>query len=383
MRILHLGKYYAPERGGIERTLQALSEWTVARGEAVGVLVHQRPGVWRSSSETIGGVDVRRVACLAAPVYTPLSPTFPFALARALREFEPDVLHLHLPNPSCFAALFSARARRIPWVVHWHSDIPPDAPDWRLRLGYRAYRPFEQAMLKRAKSVIATSQSYLDASGALAPWCAKAVVIPLGIEDVATSTSKSDLWPAGNGLRLLAVGRLSHYKGFDVLIDALAKARDARLVLVGDGESNAMLRARALERGIESRMHFTGALGETELLAAYAAADAFVLPSLNRGEAFGLVLLEAMRSGLPVIASAIPGSGVGEVVVDGETGVLVPPNDRDALASAIARFDDAPLRTRLGNAGRERWAERFTLERSAQRVLALYRELADRKTLTP
>jgi len=375
MRILHLGKYYAPERGGIERYLQALSEWMTARGETVGALVHQRPGVWRSSSETIGGVEVRRVGCLAAPVYTPLSPTFPFALARALREFEPDLLHLHLPNPSCFAALFSPRARRLPWVVHWHSDIPPDAPDWRLRFGYRAYRPFEQALLKRAKVIIATSQSYLDASTALAPWRSKVAVIPLGIDEIPPPEARQDLWPAGSGLRLLAVGRLSHYKGFDVLIDALAKTRDARLVLVGEGECAATLRARAAERNVAARIHFAGGLDESRLLAAYAAANAFVLPSLNRGEAFGLVLLEAMRARLPVIASAIAGSGVGEVVVDGETGVLVAPHDVDALANAIDRFDDAALRERMGAAGRQRWAERFTLERSAQRVLASYRGL--------
>jgi glycosyltransferase involved in cell wall biosynthesis len=265
----------------------------------------------------------------------------------------------------------------LPWVVHWHSDIPPDAPDWRLRLGYRAYRPFEQALLKRARVIIATSQSYLDASTALAPWRSKVVVIPLGIDELPAPKTSRDLWPAGNGLRLLAVGRLSHYKGFDVLIDALAKTRDARLVLVGEGECAATLRARAVGRNVAERIHFAGGLDEAGLLAAYAAADAFVLPSLNRGEAFGLVLLEAMRAHLAVIASAIVGSGVGEVVVDEGTGLLVRPHDADALASAIDRFNDAALRERMGAAGRQRWAERFTLERSAQRVLASYRGLID------
>jgi glycosyltransferase involved in cell wall biosynthesis len=375
MRILHLGKYYAPERGGIESYLQALAEWMTARGETVGVLVHQRPGVWRSQVETIGGVEVRRVACLGAPVYTPMSPTFPLDLSRALREFKPDLLHLHLPNPSCFAALTSPHARRLPWVVHWHSDIPPDAPDWRLRVGYRAYRPFEQALLKRAKAIIATSQSYVDASAALASWRSKVMVIPLGIDDVAPPAQSHDLWPHERGLRLLAVGRLSHYKGFEVLIDALANSRDAQLVLVGEGESAAALRARAAERGVAQRIHFAGGLDETALLSAYASADAFVLPSLNRGEAFGLVLLEAMRAHLPVIASAIAGSGVGEVVAAGETGLLVAPNDANALAHAILQFEDAALRKRMGNAGRHRWAESFTLQRSTERVRALYRHV--------
>jgi glycosyltransferase involved in cell wall biosynthesis len=375
MRILHLGKYYAPERGGIESHLRALCEWTAARGHAVAALVHQRPGTWRTTRESIGGVEVRRVACIGAPVYTPVSPTFPLELARALRDFEPELLHLHLPNPSCFSALASVRARRLPWIVHWHSDIPPDAPDWRLRFGYRAYRPFEQALLKRARAVIATSQAYLDASEALKPWRAKTSVIPLGTDDVALPPAQPDLWPAGEGLRLLAVGRLSHYKGFDVLIDALAHTTQMRLLLVGEGECADDLRELAIERSLGNRIRFAGALDEEALLAAYATADALVLPSLNRGEAFGLVLLEAMRARLPVIASAIPGSGIGEVVVDGETGLMVAPGDAAALAIAIGRLDDPELRQRLGAGGRRRWETQFTLERAAQRWLALYENL--------
>jgi glycosyltransferase involved in cell wall biosynthesis len=375
MRILHLGKYYAPERGGIESQTQALAEWSAAQGHAVAALVHQRPGVWPTSRETLHGVDIVRVGCLGAPVYTPISPGFPFALARTLREFAPDLLHLHQPNPSCFFALASRRARSLPWVVHWHSDIPEDAPDWRLRFGYRMYRPLEQALLKRARRIVATSEAYLDASSALAPWRAKVDVIPLGAEDIALPSARADLWPAGNGLRLLAVGRLSHYKGFDVLIRALADAGDARLLLIGEGECADELRSDAAALGVADRVRFAGAVDESALLAAYASADAFVLPSLNRGEAFGLVLLEAMRARVPVIASAIPGSGIGDVVADGETGFLVEPGNAGALAAAILRMNDAALRQRMGVDGRQRWQSRFTLEQAAQRWQALYRDL--------
>lgn len=375
MRILHLGKYYAPERGGIETYTQALCEWTAARGHAVAALVHRRPGTWRTTREPVNGIEVRRVACIAAPVYTPVSPTYPIELSRALGDFEPDVLHLHLPNPSCFALLASVRARRVPWVVHWHSDIPADAPDWRLRTGYRLYRPFEQALLRRAAAIAATSDAYLDASAALAPWRAKARVIPLGTQDVARPSPRADLWPDGDGLRWLAVGRLSHYKGFDVLLRALADVPDARLAIVGDGECADSLRATARDSGVAARVRFAGSVDDATLLAAYAAADAFALPSLNRGEAFGLVLLEAMRARLPVVASAIAGSGIGEVVADGDTALLVPPGDAGALASALARLRDADLRTRMGTRGRERFEQRFTLERSARRWLALYEDV--------
>jgi glycosyltransferase involved in cell wall biosynthesis len=375
MRILHLGKYYAPERGGIESYTQALCEWTAAHGHAVAALVHQRPGLWQTTREAVNGIDVRRVACIAAPVYTPVSPTYPIELSRVLGDFAPDILHLHLPNPSCFALLASGRARRVPWVVHWHSDIPAEAPDWRLRAGYRIYKPFEQALLKRVAAIAATSDAYLDASTALAPWRAKTRVIALGAEDAALAPPRGDLWPDGAGVRWLAVGRLSHYKGFDVLIRALADVSDAQLAIVGEGECATALRKTASACGVADRVRFLGSVDDATLLAAYATADAFALPSLNRGEAFGLVLLEAMRARLPIVASAIPGSGIGEVVADGETGVLVPPGDAAALAAALARLRDANLRRRMGAQGRRRFEARFTLERSAQRWLALYEDV--------
>jgi glycosyltransferase involved in cell wall biosynthesis len=375
MRILHLGKFYPPERGGIESYTRALCEWSAAQGHAVAALVHQAPGTARTTREMLDGVDVRRVACLGSLLYTPLSPTLPIELARTLREFEPDLLHLHLPNPSCLAVLAGNAARRRPWIVHWHAEVPVDAPDWKLRAAYRAYRPFEQALLKRAHAIVTTSQPYLDASPALAPWRDKTRVIPLGVADVSPSPPRDDLWPAGNGMRVLAVGRLSHYKGFDVLIDALAKTPDARVLLVGEGECAESLGARATERGVAARIRFAGGLDDATLLAAYASADVFALPSLNRGEAFGMVLLEAMRAGLPIVASAIHGSGVGEVVADRETGFLVKPGEPDALADALGKLGDAALRARLGDAGRARFERRFTLERSAEQWLALYREL--------
>jgi glycosyltransferase involved in cell wall biosynthesis len=372
MRILHVGKYYAPQRGGIERYTQALAEWCVSRGDAVAALVHQPPGRWRGTREPLGGVEVRRAGCLAAPLYTPVSPSFPLALARVLREFRPGLLHLHFPNPSCLAVLANPAARRLPWIVHWHADVPPDGPDWRLRAAYRVYRPFEQAVLARAQAIVATSQAYLDASPALARWHGKSHVVPLGIDAGVAAPPTPDAWPPGSGLRLLAVGRLSRYKGFDVLLDALARLPGARLLLVGDGECARELRAQADASGTSGRIAFAGALPDEALAGAYAAAEAFVLPSLDRSEAFGLVLLEAMRAGLPVVASAIPGSGVGSVVQEGRTGLMVPPGDAPALAAALEQLDDATLRARLGTAGRRRWASDFTREQSARAKRRLY-----------
>ena len=376
MRVLHIGKYYAPQHGGIERHVKDLSEWLVRHGVDVGVLVHQPPRRWRSHRETINGVDVWRAGCVAAPLYAPLSPALPLQLARAIDALQPDLLHLHLPNPSCIAALASARARRLPWIVHWHADVSADVPSVALRMAYHAYRPFEQAVLARAVAVVATSNRYLDASTALADWHAKTRVIPLGIDEIPSPTGNPPKWPAKGDLRLLAVGRLSHYKGFDILLDALSRFPGGRLLLIGDGESSAALHAQALRLGVHDRVAFVREVDDASLRAAYAAADVFVLPSLDRSEAFGLVLLEAMRDGVPVIASDIRGSAVGHVVVDGSSGLLVPPGDAAALAAAFERLvSDPAMRARFGAAGRERWLDAFTLERSARAVLDLYLEM--------
>jgi glycosyltransferase involved in cell wall biosynthesis len=166
-----------------------------------------------------------------------------------------------------------------------------------------------------------------------------------------------------------------------VLLRAIAAVPDASLLVIGEGECRDALEDQARDLGIQARVRFTGRVdmdeaGEAMLQAAYASADVFCLPSTDRAESFGLVLLEAMRARLPVIASAIPGSGVGFVVRDGETGLLVPPGDASALANALRQLAVEPaLRARLGAAGAQRWQQEFTLDRAADRVLELYQQV--------
>ncbi len=267
--------------------------------------------------------------------------------------------------------------------MHWHADIPLDGRHRGLHMAYRLYRPWEQALLKRARAVIATSEPYRDSSVALAPWREKTRVIPLGLPPSVATDSTSIQWP-GTGLRLLAVGRLSYFKGFDILLRALVQVPEAGLMLVGDGECGEELRRLARELGIEARVNFAGRIdmdddGTRRLQAVYAQADAFCLPSTERAESFGLVLLEAMRARLPVIASDIAGSGVGFVVRNNETGLLVPPEDVAALVAALRRIaQDADLRQRMGSAGEQRWREEFTRALATERTLSLYREILDK-----
>jgi glycosyltransferase involved in cell wall biosynthesis len=434
MRVLHVGKFYPPHPGGIERCSADLCAALSARDVATALLAHAEPGTRRTERRDHDGVDVTLAACHGLALHTPVSPGFPWLLQDTIRRFQPDLLHLHVPNPAVFSALLIPAARKLPWVVHWHADIPLDTRKRSLRLAYRLYRPWEQTLLSRASSVIATSQPYLDSSEALKPWRAKTTVIPLGIAPLHRSvlehaTSRAGVRPSpqpspasGRGgkerspqpsadtrhessahspdwrpepsalspsatgwlpgkLRILAVGRLSYFKGFDVLLRALADIEDASLLLIGDGECRQPLQQLANELGIGARVHFAGrinmdAAGEAAIADAYASADIFCLPSTERAESFGLVLLEAMRARLPVVASAIPGSGVGFVVQEGRTGLLVAPGDAHALAQALRRLAaDQAERDRFGGAGAQRWREHFTLDLTTDQVLHLYESI--------
>jgi len=264
-----------------------------------------------------------------------------------------------VPNASAFAALLLPAARRLPWVVHWHADIPLDSGSRLLRAAYPFYRPWEQALLRRADRIIATSAAYRDASPALARWRDRTVVVPLALGEAEAPAVTAPLWPAGKR-RLLAVGRLSHYKGFEVLLDSLVGQPDLALLLIGGGEREAALREQVRRLGLDERVQLAGQVDDACLQQAYAQAEIFCLPSLDRAEAFGMVLLEAMRAGLPCVASAIAGSGVGEVVRDGETGVLVAPGDAGALSAVLAALAaDAGRCRRYGEAGRQRWQQAY------------------------
>ena len=376
MRVLHVGKFWPPYAGGIERSMRELCVGLAARGIAVDVLAHASPG-HRGRTFDDDGVAVTQMRCLGQVAYTPVSPGFLPELWRQLQR-KPDLIHLHMPNPAAFWALLLPAARRVPWVVHWHSDIPLAEAPASVRAAYPLYRPWEHALLRRATRIITTSPGYRDASAPLQAWRDKTRVVPLGIapdDDAPSPVQGGDLWP-GTGLRLLAVGRLSHYKGFDVLLRALAQTPEIQLLLIGDGECATSLRTLVADLGLGNRVRLAGAVDDATRDAAYAAAELFCLPSIARSEAFGMVLLEAMRARLPVVSSDVSGSGMHFVLDAGRAGALVPPGDASALAETLVALAADPARRHaLANAGHARWREHFTLDAMTDGVHHVYEEI--------
>ena len=383
MRVLHIGKYYPPFAGGIEHFLADLLPALPAYGVTAAALVHdeqpRRGGQWPAPDATI---PIYRAPCHGRLLYAPISPTFPFWLHRAIRAFQPDLLHLHLPNTSAFWALAVPAARRLPWVVHWHADVVASLLDRRLALAYRLYRPLEQRLLAASRAVIATSPPYLDASTALAPWRERCHLIPLGLDprripDPAPAARQRAEAQWGDApLRVLAIGRLTYYKGHDILIRAAVDLPDSRVLIVGIGEQRARLEGLIETLKLNERVRLPGFQPEADLNALLASCDVLCLPSLERTEAFGLVLLEAMRFSKPAVVSDIPGSGAGWVTQQAGHGLLTPPGDPGRLAAALRELQfDSNRRQSLGQTGAMALQERFGIEPVATAVAALYREI--------
>jgi rhamnosyl/mannosyltransferase len=369
MRILQLGKYYFPYMGGIERHLKDLCQ-SLRDSSSVEVLVCNH-GL-KYSREEVAGIDVTRVPSLGRLAATEFSP----GLVTELSKRSYDILHIHAPNPMAMVAYLAARKPRTHrLVVTHHSDT--------IRQVYlrKAFQPVFERVMRRADAVIATTQRYVTSSHELSPYGEKTVVVPYGIDmRPFANPDQGEVQTLRNlhGRRLvLAVGRLIYYKGFDVLVRAMANV-DATALVIGSGPLRPDLEQLVSALGLNGRVRFLGDVHNDRIAPYYAAADVFVLPSTARSEAFGIVQIEAMAAGVPVINTDLD-SGVPEVSLHQKTGITVAPSDPDALASALNRLlSDPSLREDLGREGQRRVAREFSLEAMSHRMTGLYARLAGR-----
>ena len=387
MRILHIGKFFPPYAGGMEYFLADLLAASRRLNIEATALVHSIPALpWRRNAAIAKPeTHVLYASCFGQLLYAPISPDFPRRLKQAIVKLQPDLLHLHMPNTSVFWALLSKTARHLPWLVQWHSDVVSSQIDRRLALAYRLYRPLEQNILKRSHAVVVSSPPYLETSEALHSWKNKCHVIPLGIDPERVSEPPADaqtiasrLW-RNKPFRILSIGRLTYYKGHEVLLRAMANTNDAELVIVGTGDRRLALEALTERLGLRDKVTLAGFQAEAVLYALLASCNVVCLPSLERTEAFGLVLLEAMRFGKPVIASDISGSGVGWVVRRGGHGVLVQPGNVESLAAALRQMAESPrFRQSLGQAGLKALQDTFNITQVVSHMIPLYHSIGCR-----
>lgn len=388
LRVCHLGKYYPPASGGIETHVQTLARAQAALGADVRVICVNHAGAdgtdstWKrfGRTQTVadhdGPVQVLRVGRWASLARLDACPQLASVLRR-LMDDPPHILHLHTPNPTMLLAL-AWFCPAVPLVVTHHSDIV------KQRVLHYPFSVFERLAYRRAARLLATSPAYAGGSRVLTAFCSKVRPLPLGLNldpylqpSAAAREFAGELRRKFQGPLWLSVARLTYYKAIHIALEALVHT-PGTLLVVGVGPLAQKLRDRAAKLGVANRVVWMGYVSPDELVGAYLAASALWFPSNARSEGFGLVQVEAMAAGCPVINAEVPQSGVTWVCPHEVAGLTIPLNDPAALAAAAERLlNDPRLRARLIAAARRRSEQEFSREVMARRSLDIYRDVLE------
>lgn len=367
MRVLHFFKTFAPDSfGGVESVIRGIARGTKPFGVSTQVLsLSRNPD---GNSVHIDGIWARKARQHLELASTGLS----LSVLTVFKEMahDADLIHYHFPWPMMDVIHFLSRTDK-PTVVTYHSDIV------KQRWLKAAYDPLMHRFLDSMQGIIATSPNYLETSRVLTRHRDKVTVIPIGTEDIARRElpeGQRAYWREKLGQRFFVfVGALRYYKGLDFLLEAAAET-GYPVAIVGTGRSSEQL-ARTIASRKLGNVHLLGEVSEDEKALLLDMAYGFVFPSHLRSEAFGVALLEAAASGLPLITCEI-GTGTSYVNRAGETGLVVPPADPITLAAAMRRLWADPVAARrMGDNARRRYETMFTARQMGAAHAALYARL--------
>ncbi len=375
-KVLHIGKFFPPATGGIENFLYDLSKYQALSNLKVSVLAHNHRKSYKKRHETNQfGVKIFRVPTIGNLLYAPISPTFILNLKEIIKLEQPDIIHIHMPNLSALAVLFLNI--KIPMVIHWHSDIVGSDEDKMLQYAYEYfYKPLEKKLLNKAKAIIVTSKPYLKSSKPLKPFRQKCKIIPLGIDPDRLEKANNFQLFGANEFVVTSAGRFTYYKGFHYLIKAANTLPDIKIAISGGGQLFNKLKHMVNKLGLGNRVRLPGELPSHKLYGLMKDSSVFCLPSIERTEAFGLVLLEAMYLGKPLITTKIEGSGITWVNKDGVTGIHVPPKNEFALARAIDfLYQNPEIRKLYGINAKNRVMKHFHIQKVTEQVEKLYESI--------
>lgn len=377
MRILVVNSFFPPWRGGAETYVYNLSRHLRRRRHEVSVLCGSSP--FKAGTQFLDGVRIERLR-VSGRVYG--TPVMPELLPRLARE-ETDIIHANFPSPY-IVSLTSATSkfRRIPALLTWHNDLPPVTSTARI-LVLLHDRLVVPLYLPQFRFIVATSRLYAETSPILSAQESRVVVIPNGVDTERFNPnvrpdeicSRHRLVESKVVLFVGALTRWHRYKGLDVLIAAMAFLKNqvpqTKLIVVGGGELRMEYRELAHKLGLGNRVIFAGNVADDELPEYYASSDILVLPSKDRSEGFGLTILEANATGKPAIGTTV--GGIPSVIRNGYNGLLVPPDDPQALAQAMKRvLTDEDLLEDMGKNGRT-FAEQHDWLMVAEQTESLYR----------
>lgn len=368
INVLQINKLYYPYIGGVESIVKDIAEGLKDKVN-MDVLVCKPSG--RKQVDNINGIKVVRAGSIGIWFSLPISFTFSFELRKLSRD--KDILHFHMPFPlgDLSYLLMKPKGKVVIW---WHSDII------RQKMFLRFYAPFMKRFLKRADKIIVASPRHIEGSQYLKEVADKCEVIPFGI-DVNKYRLNKTIKHEVKRIRdkygpniALFTGRLIYYKGIEYLVNAM-KDVDCTLLIAGEGYLESKLKNMVVALGIEHKVFFLGRIEEALLSAYFNACDIFVFPSVANSEAFGIVQIEAMACGKPVINTSLP-TAVPWVSINGETGITVSPKDSTALADAMnLLLENRELREQYGRNALERVKANFSVTVMMEKILKMYTQL--------
>ena len=370
MKIVHAYKIYRPDvNGGIPAVMAMLCLYRAA-GSINEIVVARRFGWFRKY--LFDNAPVTATTSFGTLFSTPLAPTFPsYLIGRAKTA---DILVHHAPFPLTDLAVAIGLPKSVSLIVYWHAEIVGRSfLKWLVS-------PLLRRTLRRANKIIVSDEFVAQNSPLLSIHREKTSVIPYGVDTqywAALTPAEQD---AVDELRakyprlIVAVGRLVPYKGYDVLLRAICKV-DAEVVIVGDGPLRAKLERQAVRLGVSNRVTIRRDLDRDKVKTHLHAARLLVMPSINEAEAFGIVQIEAMAAGRPVVNTSLS-TAVPHIARHGIEGLTVPPNNSDALADALRHLLDYPaLAEQMGAAARSRAKGEYDESRFLERINAVYQDV--------
>ena len=369
MKILQLGKFY-PIYGGVEKVMYDLMTGLSGMGIRCDMLCAA------SEKKDVGEKELNEYAKLictrsfAKIKATMMSPGMIFKMRRFRKEY--DIVHVHHPDPmACLALWLSGYKGKV--ALHWHSDIIKQKTLLKL------YRPLQSWLIDRADVIIGTSPVYLKASPWLKDVQDKTVCLPIGVVPLDVDfEGAAALREKYKGKKIIfSLGRLVPYKGYKYLIDSARHLDDDYIILIGGGGPlKTPLREQIANSGLQDKVKLLGFLSDAEVSAYFGACDLFCMSSVYATEAFGIVQIEAMSAGKPVVATKIPGSGVSWVNAHKESGINVEPKDSEALAKAFKRIlDSEDTYNTYSEQASQRYWTMFTKTKMIEKCIKIYKNL--------
>ncbi|EHN92029.1 glycosyltransferase [Escherichia coli] len=371
MKVLQIGKFFYPVRGGVETVAYDIAELLNSKKIKCDVLCTNKNQT--TTIELHNGYKVYRSGIIGSAFSTQISLQYIKTLKNIIDDY--DILHVHLPNPLANIAIILANTKDKKIVLHWHSDIIKQK--YLLKL----YRPFQNWLLKKADAIIGTSQNYIDNSSDLLPFRYKCIPIPIGIDPhrlLAEHHKVKKIKEKFSGKKIiLSLGRHVYYKGFNYLIEAAQYLSDDYVILIGgDGPLTSVMHDRIKTLNLTNRVFLIGSIPGNDLGSYFEACDVFCLPSIMKSEAFGIVQIEAMSFGKPIVATNIQGSGTSWVNENKVSGLNVDIKNPEQIASAIYNITCESVRYReYCNSSFERFNQFFHRNVMIDHIIKLYQTL--------